>query len=88
MYILSLYLDQSKERLLRFYESERVLPEYEGPISTAKKQTKEGRHRQWKEKQLHGKFVKETEEVSSDKSWGWIRKGYLKKETEDLIFVP
>ena len=37
-------------------------------------------------KKLHGKFVRETEEVRSKETWGWIRKGYLKKETEGLIF--
>ena len=34
---LSLYLDQSEEKLLRFSKSERILPQYEGPVSTAKK---------------------------------------------------
>ena len=35
---LSLYLDQSGERLLRVSESESILPQYEVPVSTAKKQ--------------------------------------------------
>ena len=35
---LSLYLDQSEERLLRFSKSGKILPQYEGPVSTAKKQ--------------------------------------------------
>ena len=48
---------------------------------------KKGRHKQWKEKQLHGKFIRETEEVRSEETWGWIRKVYLKKEIEGLIFV-
>ena len=34
---LSLYLDQP-EGLLRFSKSDRILPEYEGCVSTAKKQ--------------------------------------------------
>ena len=51
------------------------------------KQKKEQRYKQWKEKQLHGKFIRETEEVRSEETWGWIRKGYLKKETEGLIFA-
>ena len=38
---LSLYLDQSEERLLRVSKSERVLPEYGGPASTTKKQKKD-----------------------------------------------
>ena len=26
-------------------------------------------------------------EVRSEETWGWIRRGYLKKETENLIFA-
>ena len=33
---LSLYLDQLEERLLRVSKSERVLPQYEGAVSTTK----------------------------------------------------
>ena len=66
---LSLYLDQSEERLLRLSKSERILPQYEGPVSTGKKQKKEQRHKQWKEKQLHGKFIRETEKVRSGETW-------------------
>ena len=36
---------------------------------------------------LHGKFKREKEEVRSQETWGWIRKGYLKKEKEEFIFV-
>ena len=82
---LSLYLDQSGERLSRFSKSERILSQYDVPVYIAKKLKKEERHKQWKEKQLRGKFIRETEEVSEE-TWGWIRKGYLKKETEVLIF--
>ena len=65
---LSLYLDQSEERLLRLSKSERILPQYGGPVSTAMKQKKEQRYKQWKEKQLHGKFIRETEEVRSEET--------------------
>ena len=84
---LSGYLDHSEERLLIFSKSEKILPQYEGLVSTAKKQKKFERHKQWKEKQLHVKFIRETEEVRSEETWGWIMKGYLKKETEELIFT-
>ena len=36
---LSLYLDQSGERLLTIPESERILPEYKGPVPTTSSQT-------------------------------------------------
>ena len=80
---LSLYLDQSVERFCPW----RILPEYEGPVSTAKKQKKEKRHKQWKEKHLHGQFVRKTEEVRIEETWGLIRTGSLKKETQGLIFA-
>ena len=38
---LSLYLDQSGERFLRYSRSDRILTEYEGFVSTTKKQKKE-----------------------------------------------
>ena len=76
-----------EERLLRFSKSERILPQYGGPVSTTKKQKKKQRHKKWKEKQFHGKFIRETEEIKSEETWESIRKGYLKKEIEGLIFA-
>ena len=66
----SLYLDHLGGSLLRSSRSERILPEHEGPVSTAKKQKMEEKHKQWKEKQLHGKLVRETEEVRSEETCG------------------
>ena len=43
---LSLYLDQSEERLLRLSKSDRIFPEYKGPLFTAEKQKKEERNKQ------------------------------------------
>ena len=58
-----LYLGQSEEKLMRYSKSERIFPEYEEPISIAKSQKKEERHKQWKEKQINGKSVLQTEEI-------------------------
>ena len=60
---------------MRFSKGAKILPEYERPISAAKKQKKEERRKQWKEKQLHGKFVRKIEEVRSEETYGYIRKG-------------
>lgn len=43
---LSLYVDQSEE-IFRISKSEKILPDYEGPVSTAKKQKKEEKQKQW-----------------------------------------
>ena len=56
---ISPYVHQLQERLLRLSKGERTFPEYERPVYTAKKQKKEERHKQWKEKQFLGKFVRE-----------------------------
>ena len=39
----------------------------------------------WKYKPLHGKFLRQTEEIRDDATWDWLRKGDLKKETEGMI---
>ena len=48
-------------------------------------QRREERTRDWQEKTLHGRFLRCTEEVASSKTWEWLRRGELKKETEGLI---
>ena len=50
--------------------------------------SKEEIHKEYREKyegkHLHGHFRKATE-VRSKTSWDWLKKGYLKKETENTI---
>ena len=41
--------------------------------------------KEWKEKALHGQFVRETECHNESKKWEWLRKGELKRETESLF---
>ena len=50
-----------------------------------KNQRREERTRDWQEKPLHDRFLRCTEEVASSKTWEWLRRGELKKETEGLI---
>ena len=38
-------------------------------------------------KPLHGQFRKATEEVRSKNSWDWLKKGYVKEETESAIIA-
>ena len=65
---LSLHVDQSEEWLLRLCKSERTLPQYGGPVSTTNKQKKVKTYKKWKEKQLHGKFMRKTEETRSEET--------------------
>ena len=45
------------------------------------------RKQQWEGKQLYGHFKRLTSEISHEKSWKWLRKGNLKRETEFLQTV-
>ncbi len=42
------------------------------------------REQKWIDKQLYGYFKRQTDEMSHDKTWIWLRKGNFKRETEPL----
>ena len=39
-----------------------------------------------RQKQLHGQYLRQTEEVLN-REWEWLKDGSLKRETESLIFA-
>lgn len=43
------------------------------------------RFKTWSEKVMHGQFLRQTEDVRTEDSWLWLRRGTLKRETESLI---
>ena len=40
---------------------------------------------EWKQKRMHGQYVREKEGIDWDRTWQWIAKGDLKGSTEALI---
>ena len=52
---------------------------------TMKRKMVEARMSEWKEKPLHGQYLRETEDVKSIDTWLWLREGKLKKQTESLL---
>ena len=50
-----------------------------------KKMMAEGRRDRLTVKKLHGKFFNETKDVADEKSWLWLRRGSLYKETEGCV---
>ena len=40
---------------------------------------------EWKQKRMHGQYVREKEGIDWDRTWQWIAKGDLKECTEALI---
>lgn len=82
---LSSYIAQSNEMLLIA-----VRGNLRNPQETSKEFRKrkiEERMREVKEKQLHGQFLRDMEEVASEKSWEWLVKCPLKKSTKGLIMA-
>ena len=45
------------------------------------------RKHEWKEKQLDGHFLRKTSEISHEKTWMWLTRGNLKRETESLLIA-
>ncbi len=80
------YIKNSREIFLRkvgeisIVNTEEALEPNE--FKTAKSQEMEDA---WKQKVMHGQFVRDKEGVNWDKSWQWLAKGALKGCTEALI---
>ena len=80
---LEKYLSTSKEKILKEVSRSRIIEINTYGIS------KEEIHKEHLEKYdgkpLHGQFRKTRKEVRSKRSWDWLRKGYLEKETENTV---
>ena len=42
------------------------------------------RKQKWEGKQLYGRFKRQINQISHDKTWTWLKKGNIKRETESL----
>ena len=55
--------------------------------NTSINRTKITRKQKSKEKQQYGQFKRQTSEISREKTWTWLRKRRLKRETESLLIA-
>ena len=76
------YVVESKEKLLKAVKDEGIRGE-----GMSKEDVAEKRRNQYKEKPLHGQYVRSTEEMRDHKSWNWLKRGTLKKETEGTLMA-
>ena len=74
------YLKKIKERLII------VTNKSTDSIRTNRTTTKI-RKQKWEEKQAYGYFMRQTDEISHEKTWVWLRKGHLKRETKSLLIA-
>ena len=65
---LDKYLSDSEEWMLKFVAGEKRLSEVEDP-DVFKKRLKEEKRSQWLEKPLRGRFLKDAEKVSTERTW-------------------
>ena len=71
------YLKQQCFETVRCLEAARVL----------KKAKEEKSLQDWEDKSLHGQYLRQTKEDSSEQSWALLQNGDLKRETESLIIA-
>ena len=76
------YVVDSTERIS---SAARNIEEVTETAKDFKKRMKNERKNSWKEKELHGQYLRQTEEVAGPERWLWLRDGNLKRETESLI---
>ena len=50
-----------------------------------KQRRKAERKTEWQEKVLYGQFLRKTDSKRNEKTWAWLQRGELKRETEALI---
>ena len=75
---LDKYLSTSKEKMLNEVSHSRI-------VGRNKEEIDKEHQEKYEEKPLPGHFRKVVEEVRGKRSWDWLKKGYLKKETESTI---
>ena len=81
---LDKYLSENEKWILKFVDLEKRLSKMEEP-DTFKKHLKEEKTSQWLEKLLHGRFLKNTQRLSTEKTQQWLKGRHLKKETEAMV---
>ena len=83
---LSWYVRNSEEALLRKVGESNVvnISEAVDPKEYKVNEVKETEN-EWKQKRMHGQYVREKEGIDWDRTWQWIAKGDLKGCTEALI---
>ena len=82
---LGKYLRASEEKMLKEVNLSSTLEKQKHGKS--KEDIQKKHQEEYESKALHGQFQKAIEKVKGNKSWDWLKKGYLKKETESTIIA-
>ena len=77
------YVNESQDKLIEGARGSEIIEQES--TETMKRKMVEARMSEWKEKPLHGQYLRETEDVKSIDTWLWLREGTLRKLTESLL---
>ena len=80
---LEKYLSTLNGKILKEVSRSRIIEN--NKYGKSKKEILKEHQEKYEGKPLHGQFIKATEEVRGKRYWDWLKKGYLKKETESTI---
>ena len=82
---LALYALGSNEKLIITATGELKLKKF---INVQNRQeSRKQRLIEWKEKALHGQFLREIKSTDDGNRWEWLKQGELKRETEGVLFA-
>ena len=76
----------NEDEWLRSAWEEGLIKEDENP-QVYKERTSKFRMEDWQNKPMHGQFLRQTKDLSSNDTWQWLQRGELKKETEGTILA-
>ena len=80
------YVKGSEEKILIAARKVNEINEEE-TVTEFKERKQNERRERWKDKTLHGQYLRQTENVAEQNRWIWLKKAGLKRETESLIMA-
>jgi hypothetical protein len=81
------YVGKSEEWMLKEVAAmEGILSEVESREDYQERVYRE-RREELEEKVMHGKFFRDVKELAHERSWDWVKGGYLSKSTEGYVFA-
>ena len=83
---LAQYLKDNEDEWLKNTWEEGLIIENEDP-ELYKEEISKSRLEGWKNKPMHGQFLRQTKDLASSDTWQWLQRGELKKETEGMIMA-
>ena len=74
----------NEDEWLRSAWEEGLIKEDEDP-QVYRERTSKSRMEDWQNKPIHGQFLRQTKDLSSNDTWQWFQRGELKKETDQVL---